>query len=108
MHVFLQTEITKLGYKAKKNEDKLQELVENNNILNYNIYALESPGSLDSHVVLNDYNLKILKPVQVFGLYPEYRAEHSIKDKNSSSLSRTPVFVVLRRFFTGKQAEARQ
>lgn len=107
LHVFLQTEITKLGYQIKRKEDKFQEIVDNNRILKYNIYALESPYSLDKYALLDKSKLKIMKPVQVFGLYPEAKSKYTRKDKGNNFLSKNPVFVVLKRFFTGKQAEAK-
>ncbi len=107
LHVFLQTETIKLGYQVKKNEDKLQELIDNNHVLKYNIYALESPYSLDRHVLLKDSNLKALKPFQVLGLYPESNTGYIEVDKNRNPLLRNPVFLAFRKLFTGRQAEAK-
>ncbi|NQU19521.1 hypothetical protein HQ550_05160 [bacterium] len=106
-HVFLQTEITKLGYQIKKNEDRFQELIEDNHILKYNVYTLESPYSLNKYALLDNSNLRILRPAQVFGLYPEFKPNLLKEDKNKNFLSKNPVFIALRRFFTGKQAEAK-
>lgn len=107
LHVFLQTEIMKLGYRVKQKEDKLQELVDNNHVLKYNVYVLESPYSLDRHVLLKDSNLKALRPIQVLGLYPESDPGYIEAAKSSNSLFKGPVFLALRKFFTGKQAEAK-
>ncbi|MDD5006133.1 MAG: hypothetical protein PHS93_06500 [Candidatus Omnitrophica bacterium] len=107
LHVFLQTEITKLGYEIKRNEDKFQRLVDNNNILKYNIYALESPHSLDKYVSLNNSKLKILKPVQVFGLYPKAESKYVAENKSNNLLSNNAVLVTLRKIFASKQAEAK-
>ncbi|MFC1708538.1 hypothetical protein ACFL2J_00565 [Candidatus Omnitrophota bacterium] len=107
LHVFLQTEIIKLGYEVKKNEDKFQELVDNNHVLKYNIYALESPYSLDRRVLLRDSSLKVLRPVQVLGLYTETSPGFIEVDRRSKSLFKGPVFLAVKKFFTGKQAEAK-
>ncbi|MBL7198027.1 MAG: hypothetical protein ISS47_08000 [Candidatus Omnitrophica bacterium] len=107
LHIFLQTEIIKLGYEVKKNEDSFQELIDNNHILKYNIYVLESPYSLDRHVLVKNSNLKVLKPVQVLGLYSESDIGYLERDKRNNPLLKNPVFLALRKFFTGKQAEAK-
>lgn len=103
LQVFLQTEIIKLGYQVKRNEDKLQEVIDNNNILKYNIYALESPKNLDKYASIKNSNLKILKPVQVVSLKSQTKQKHSQDNKKT----RNPIFLALMRFFSGKQAEAK-
>jgi len=107
LSVFLHTEIIKLGYEIKKNEDKFQELIDNNRILKYNIYALESPYSLDRHVLLKNSNLKALKPFQVLGVYSELTIEQINIEESRPSWFKNPVFVTLKKFFVGKQAEAK-
>ncbi|MFC1646487.1 hypothetical protein ACFL2Y_04845 [Candidatus Omnitrophota bacterium] len=106
-HVFLQTETIKLGYEVKKNEDKFQECIDNNNILKYNISALESPHVLNRQVSLKDSNLKALKPFQVLGLYPESNIGYIETDRGRDSLVNNRVFIALKKFFTGRQAEAK-
>ena len=107
LHVFLQTETIKLGYEVKKNEDKLQDLIDNNHILKYNICALESPHILDRQVLLKDSNLKALKPFQVHGLYPESTIGYIETDRSRNSLFRNRVFLAFKKFLTGRQAEAK-
>ncbi|MDD5617847.1 MAG: hypothetical protein PHG69_02030 [Candidatus Omnitrophica bacterium] len=107
LHVFLQTEITKLGYQVKNNEDKCQEIVDSNYVLKYNIYALESPGNLDKYVLLKNSNLKMLKPVQVVGLSSESAPVYLRKKEDGSLLSNNSVFLVLKRLVSPKQAEAK-
>ncbi|MFH1622091.1 MAG: hypothetical protein ABIA97_03100 [Candidatus Omnitrophota bacterium] len=107
LHVFLHTEIIKLGYEVKKNEDKFQELIDNNHILKYNIYTLESPYSLDRHVLLKNANLKALKPFQVLEVYSEPAIEHVDIETSRATWLKNPVFVALKKFFVSKQAEAK-
>lgn len=107
LHVFLQIEIIKLGYQVKRNEDRFQELVDNNNILKYNIYALESPYSLNKYAQANSPTLRILKPVQVLSLYTASKTKYFQQDKNKSFLFNSPVFLALKKLFSGRQAEAR-
>ncbi|MDD5292229.1 MAG: hypothetical protein PHY46_03505 [Candidatus Omnitrophica bacterium] len=108
IHVFLQTEITKLGYQAKQNEDRCQGLVDNNRVLKYNIYALESPNTLDKYVLLKNSKLKVLKPVQVFGLYPGQESEYLAKKENSGLPNKNSAFLVFRKFVSARPAEAKQ
>ena len=107
LHVFLQTEIIKLGYEVKKNEDKLTELTEDNYVLKYNICALESPRRLDHHTVEKDSNLKTLEPFQVLGLYSKPNSIYGETEENVNSLFNKPAFLALKKFFTGRQAEAK-
>lgn len=107
IHVFLQTEIIKLGYQVKKNGDRAQELVDNNNILKYNIYALESPFSLDKYVSSKSPNLRTIKPIQVLSLYSESKIKYLEKDKKNTFLFNNQIFLALKKFFSSKQAEAR-
>jgi hypothetical protein len=100
-HVFLQTEIIKLGYEVKKNEDRLQELVDNNRVLNYNIYALESPYSLDKHVLLKNSNLKSLKPIQVLGLYSD--SDSNYFDKQGNIFFNNPVFLAFKKLLVSNR-----
>jgi hypothetical protein len=105
--VFLQTETIKLGYEVKNKEDKLEQLIDNNHVLKYNIYALESPYSLDKRVLLQDSNLKALKPIQVMGLYTESTPGSIDTDNRKNSLFNGPALLALKKFFTGRQAEAK-
>jgi hypothetical protein len=107
LHVFLQTEITKLGYQVKKNEDKCQELIDTNRVLKYNIYALESPNTLDKYVLLKDSHLKVLKPAQVLGLNIKAESTYLQKKENSGALVKNSVVFALKRLLSAKQAEAK-
>lgn len=91
----------------KKNEDKFQEFIDNNRVLKYNIYALESPYSLERFVLAENSNLKNLEPFQVLSLYPESKTQYSKKNKGKFFLFDNALFLSLRKFFTGKQAEAK-
>jgi len=106
LHVFLQTEITKLGYIVKKNEDKCQDLIDNNRVLKYNVYALESPNTLDKYVLLKDSKLKILKPVQVLGMPSKSESSYSAKKEKDSLANKNSVFLVFKRFVSARQTEA--
>jgi hypothetical protein len=106
LHVFLQTEITKLGYETKKNEDKCQELIDNNRVLKYNVYALESPNTLDKYVLLKDSKLKVLKPVQVEGISSQSSPSYLARRVNSAQPDKNSLLLVLKRFVSVKQAEA--
>lgn len=110
LHVFLQTEITKLGYRVKQNEDKCQGVIDNNRVLKYNIYALESPNTLDKYVLLNNSKLKTLRPVQVLGLHPQSEPAYSAKKESNNLLAKNSLFLGLKRFISARQvkAEARQ
>jgi len=108
IHVFLQTEITKLGYQVKQNEDKCQETVDNNRVLKYNIYALESPNTLDKYVLLKDSKLKVLKPAQVFGLYPEHNSVYLAKKENNSLPNSNSALAVFKKLISARPAEAKQ
>lgn len=107
LHVFLQTEIIKLGYEVKKNEDRLQEFVEDNYVLKYNICALESPRRLDRYIVEKNSNLKTLEPFQILRLYSKPNPIYGEAEKNVDSLFNRPAFLALRKFFIGRQAEAK-
>lgn len=106
LHVFFQTEIIKMGYQTKENEDIFQELIENNHVLKYNIYALESPYSLGRYILTKNSNLKLMEPFQVLSLKQGPSKESSNKNKEIISLFDNYIFLSLRKFFTGKQAEA--
>ncbi len=105
--MFLQTEIIKLGYQVKKNEDKTQEIVDNNRILKYNIYSLESPYSLDKHVLLKNSDLKVMNSLQILSMYSESKQKYVEKKDKNNTLFKNPAFLAVRTFFTGRQAEAR-
>ena len=107
LHVFLQTETIKLGYEVKSKEDKLEQLTDSNHVLKYNIYALESPYSLDKRVLLQDSSLKTLKPIQVLGLYAESTPGRTEVANRRNPLFNGPVVLALKKFFTGGQAEAK-
>ena len=107
-HVFLQTEIIKLGYEVKDNEDTMQQLLENKRVLQYNIYTLESPYRLERYVVAKSSSLKHLDPIHVLGLYSESRPEYVSNKKDSKeSLFDNSLLLSLKKLFTGKQAEAK-
>lgn len=107
LHVFLQTETIKLGYQTKKNEDRLQQLVENNHVLKYNICSLESPYRLERYLLVKNSDLKTLEPVQIFGLSRGSKSRYTNKDRKESLLFNNYIFLSLKKLFTGKQAEAK-
>lgn len=108
LHVLLQTETIKIGYRVKHNEDILQELLENNRVLHYNIYALESPYRLDRYLSKKHMELKHLEPLQVLSVRSAYEKEYaSAKDAIQQSVPDNALLLSLKKLFTGKQAEAK-
>lgn len=108
LHVFLQTEIIKVGYRVKHNEDALQELLENNRVLHYNIYALESPYRLEQYVAKRNFRLKHLEPIQVLSVYPERPMRYvRVRENKKQPLLDNAFVLSLKKLFTGKQAEAK-
>lgn len=104
-HVFFQTEIIKLGYQTKHNEDVLQDLVEDNHVLQYNICMLESPYSLERQVLTKGSALKDLEPFQVLSFAPEAKNTKMAHGETAQEPEST-ILLSLQRFFTGKEAEA--
>ena len=108
LHVFLQTEIIKVGYRVKHNEDTMQELTENNRVLHYNIYALESPYRLEQYVAKRNFTLKHLEPIQVLSVYPKRETRYvRIKERKKQPLLDSSLLLSLKKLFIGKQAEAK-
>lgn len=106
--VFLRTEMMKLGYRVKQNEDTMQELLEDNRVLHYNIYALESPYRLERYVANRNSSLKHLNPIQVVSAYPEQATQYvRIKERKKQPLLDNSLLLSLKKLFVGKQAEAK-
>ena len=108
LHVFLQTETIKMGYQLKRNEDALQELIENNRVLHYNIYALESPYRLERYVGKKQAALKHLEPLHVLSVQAAHEKElASAKDVAQEPPLDDSLLLSLQKLFAGKQAEAK-
>ena len=76
IYVHQQVELVKLSYSIEKKEKKLNEILDRNNQLSYNIKNLESPSRLESVLVSKNINitfpkkghvLKMAKPVIIYG-----------------------------------------
>jgi hypothetical protein len=95
-----------LGYQLKKNEDKCQEFIDTNRVLKYNIYALESPNTLDKYVLLKDSKLKMLKAAQVMAISSQAQASYLTQRENNNLLTHNPLSLVLKRFVSVRQTQA--
>jgi len=104
-HVYLQTEIIKLGYQIKDKEDSYQELTDNNRVLKHNVFALESPCSFENNMLLADSSMQMLKPSQVLNLYSVTKSQ--VSQEQETGFLRNPVFLAIRKIFSGKPAEAK-
>jgi hypothetical protein len=76
VYVHQQVELVKLSYSIEKKEKKLNEMLDRNDQLSYNIKNLESPSRLEKILVSKKINitfpkrghvLKMAKPVIVYG-----------------------------------------
>jgi len=105
LQVYIQTETIKLGYKTKQNEDNLEELVDNNRVLRYNISTLESPAHLDKHILNNDSDLKIVNPVQILSLNNNRKPKVLALSKTAKTDNQ--FVLALKQIFSAKQAEAK-
>ena len=103
--VYLQTEIVKLGYQIKERQDQYQQLVDNNNVLKYNIFVLESPYNLEKNICLADSRVNIVRPSQVMNLYAIQNSQ--LVQEESQGLLKHPVFLAIKKFFAGRPAEAK-
>ena len=104
-HVYLQTEIIKLGYQIKDKEDVFQEFADNNRVLKHNVFALESPCSFENNLLLADSSMQMLNPSQVLNLYSATKKE--VGQEQEMGFLKNPMFLAIRKIFSGKPAEAK-
>jgi len=107
--VYLQTEIIKIGYQLKERQDQFQQLVDNNNVLKYNIFVLESPYTLGRKIFLTDAHINIIKPSQVVSISTtesKQLPQQQIPQQQNQIDLKHPILWAVKKFLTGSAAEA--
>ena len=102
-YVHQQTELIKQSYKVRSNQDKLNDLLDRNRVLEYNVVALKAPFNLEDRLAAND--IKLVLPerwqvVHVAGSAMERGDE--VKEKSPS-----PVFAFFKFFTLSRVAQAK-
>lgn len=101
--VHQQTELIKQSYELRSNQNKLDDLLDRNRILEYNVIALKAPTNLESR--LTAYDIKLVSPErrQVVRL-----ANSSIEKESKAIQNSQPQMASFLSFFTlSREAQAK-
>lgn len=77
VYVQQQISLLKLSYQIKDKEKSLQELLDKNKILMYNILALEAPASLEKRLIVKNVRLEMPQEWQLVSL-PEVEVREGL------------------------------
>jgi len=102
-YVHQQIELVKFSYKVQSNQHELNNLLDQNAILKYNVIALKAPYNLENRLAANDIKMVMPERWQVV------RVAGSGMEKKVFSESKTPplLYSFLKFFTLSREAQAK-
>lgn len=102
VYVHQQIELVKQSYKIQSNEERLNDLLDQNAILKYNVIALKAPQNLESRLQARNVKLVMPERGQVVRLVSTGdERKYSARDR------KTLTYSFLKFFTVGREAEAK-
>ncbi|MFC1703735.1 hypothetical protein ACFL1E_03000 [Candidatus Omnitrophota bacterium] len=103
--VQVQVEILKLAYACKEEDNVLNKLLDDKNMLMYNIHTLESADNVGEFLICKKPELSFIERTQLVELRMPIRSEETFSLQAATANNRKPSFVA-RLFSLKSQAEA--
>ena len=99
-YVHQQIELVKHSYEVRSNQQKLNDLLDQTRILQYNVIALETPVNLEKRLEANDVNLIQPQRGQVVHIAGRNTREDELREKKSG------VYSFFKSLTLGREAQA--
>ena len=101
-YVHQQIELIKFSYKIQSHQHRLDDLLDQNRILKYNVIALKTPFSLENRLRQSDIEMILPERWQVVRV-----AGPRMEKASSQERPLTPLYSFLRFFAFGREAQAK-
>lgn len=106
VYIHLQMRIIDLAYQGKTKENKIRELINENNTISYSILSMKSANHIGDKMLDEDSDMRFVDPAQIVHvLTPDQIIEESYAEVQSNDQQKSNIFISL--LSMGAQAEAK-